>query len=60
MSEQDHIIETFSEMASRYENLMNSELNRLNRYGIYSAISHGTEDSLSSCGWFRYHFRNAF
>ena len=29
MSEQDHIIETFSEMASRYENLMNSELNRL-------------------------------
>jgi len=29
MNEQDHIIETFSEMASRYESLMNSELNRL-------------------------------
>ena len=29
MSEQDHIIETFSEMASRYEKLMNNELNRL-------------------------------
>ena len=28
MSEQDHIIETFTEMASRYENLVNSELNR--------------------------------
>jgi len=28
MSEQDHIIETFTEMASRYEGLMNSELNR--------------------------------
>ena len=28
MNEQDHIIETFSEMASRYESLMNSELNR--------------------------------
>ena len=28
MNEQDHIIETFTEMASRYESLMNSELNR--------------------------------
>ena len=28
MNEQDHIIDTFAEMASRYENLMNSELNR--------------------------------
>jgi len=28
MNEQDHIIETFAEMASRYESLMNSELNR--------------------------------
>ena len=28
MNEQDHIIETFTEMASRYERLMNSELNR--------------------------------
>lgn len=29
MSEQNHIIETFAEMAPRYENLMNGELNRL-------------------------------
>lgn len=28
MNEQDHIIKTFTEMASRYESLMNSELNR--------------------------------
>ena len=28
MNEQNHIIETFTEMASRYESLMNSELNR--------------------------------
>ncbi|MCJ7623547.1 MAG: class I SAM-dependent methyltransferase, partial [Anaerolineaceae bacterium] len=28
MSEQEHIIETFTEMAPRYESLMNSELNR--------------------------------
>lgn len=28
MEEQQHIIETFSEMASRYEGLMNNELNR--------------------------------
>ena len=28
MNEQDHIIDTFTEMASRYESLMNSELNR--------------------------------
>jgi len=28
LNEQDHIIETFTEMASRYEILMNSELNR--------------------------------
>jgi ubiquinone/menaquinone biosynthesis C-methylase UbiE len=28
MSEQNHIIETFTEIASRYESLMNSELNR--------------------------------
>jgi len=28
LSERDHIIETFTEMASRYESLMNSELNR--------------------------------
>ncbi len=28
LEEQQHIIETFSEMASRYEGLMNSELNR--------------------------------
>jgi len=28
MGEQEHIIETFSEMATRYEQLMNSELNR--------------------------------
>jgi hypothetical protein len=28
LNEQDHIIETFTEMASRYESLMNSELNR--------------------------------
>ena len=28
MNEQDHIIKTFAEMASRYESLMNSELNR--------------------------------
>ncbi len=28
MNEHDHIIETFAEMASRYESLMNSELNR--------------------------------
>jgi len=28
LDEQDHIIKTFTEMASRYESLMNSELNR--------------------------------
>jgi ubiquinone/menaquinone biosynthesis C-methylase UbiE len=28
MNEQDHIIETFTEMAARYESLINSELNR--------------------------------
>ena len=28
MNEQENIIETFTEMASRYESLMNSELNR--------------------------------
>jgi ubiquinone/menaquinone biosynthesis C-methylase UbiE len=28
MNEQEHVIETFTEMASRYESLMNNELNR--------------------------------
>lgn len=38
MNEQDHIIETFSEMATRYEDLMNSELRRFWGIDYYAFI----------------------
>jgi ubiquinone/menaquinone biosynthesis C-methylase UbiE len=39
LNEQEHIIETFSEMASRYEKLMNSELSRFWRIDYYGFIA---------------------
>lgn len=46
MSEQEYIIETFKEMASRYEKLINSELNRfwgINYYEFVSEVLRGLD-----------------
>ena len=48
MNEQEHIIETFSEMALRYEKLMNSELSRfwgIDYYGFIAEVLGETKTS---------------
>lgn len=50
MDEQQHIVETFSEMAPRYERLMNSELNRFWGFTYEGFVSDFLDDLQTKAG----------